>query len=187
MLFQFCLCQVTIIRFVFVNCNMWFWNQPKDTQQALSRKESAVNMEKFKKFAARRKWKVSMENPSLYSLNSKFQLQEWQVYVRVSWGSYASHFQNMTLGLPVKQRNHLRPKAQCHYDCCRLAIAITLPACAALVVFSLSVLVRHSWPSSAPNLGELQRLLSAVVWQCYDVVFSFSIKYVEHWQLLDCL
>ena len=34
-------------------------NQPKDTQQALSRKESAVNMEKFKKFAARRKWKVS--------------------------------------------------------------------------------------------------------------------------------
>lgn len=36
-----------------------FLNQPKDTQQALSRKESAVNMEKFKKFAARRKWKVS--------------------------------------------------------------------------------------------------------------------------------
>lgn len=36
-----------------------FGNQPKDTQQALSRKESAVNMEKFKKFAARRKWKVS--------------------------------------------------------------------------------------------------------------------------------
>lgn len=35
-----------------------FENQPKDTQQALSRKESAVNMEKFKKFAARRKWKV---------------------------------------------------------------------------------------------------------------------------------
>lgn len=35
-------------------------NQPKDTQQALSRKESAVNMEKFKKFAARRKWKVSL-------------------------------------------------------------------------------------------------------------------------------
>lgn len=34
------------------------YNQPKDTQQALSRKESAVNMEKFKKFAARRKWKV---------------------------------------------------------------------------------------------------------------------------------
>ncbi|RMC19106.1 hypothetical protein DUI87_03710 [Hirundo rustica rustica] len=30
---------------------------PKDTQQALSRKASAVNMEKFKKFAARRKWK----------------------------------------------------------------------------------------------------------------------------------
>uniref|UniRef100_A0A3Q2V5C5 Death-associated protein kinase 1 n=1 Tax=Haplochromis burtoni TaxID=8153 RepID=A0A3Q2V5C5_HAPBU len=34
------------------------WIKPKDTQQALSRKESAVNMEKFKKFAARRKWKV---------------------------------------------------------------------------------------------------------------------------------
>ncbi|KTG38132.1 hypothetical protein cypCar_00007658 [Cyprinus carpio] len=33
------------------------WIKPKDTQQALSRKESAVNMEKFKKFAARRKWK----------------------------------------------------------------------------------------------------------------------------------
>ncbi len=32
--------------------------KPKDTKQALSRKESAVNMEKFKKFAARRKWKV---------------------------------------------------------------------------------------------------------------------------------
>lgn len=36
-----------------------FCSQPKDTQQALSRKASAVNMEKFKKFAARRKWKVS--------------------------------------------------------------------------------------------------------------------------------
>ncbi|XP_019470658.2 death-associated protein kinase 1-like [Meleagris gallopavo] len=35
------------------------WIKPKDTQQALSRKASAVNMEKFKKFAARRKWKVS--------------------------------------------------------------------------------------------------------------------------------
>ncbi|EMP39343.1 Death-associated protein kinase 1 [Chelonia mydas] len=33
------------------------WIKPKDTQQALSRKASAVNMEKFKKFAARRKWK----------------------------------------------------------------------------------------------------------------------------------
>lgn len=36
----------------------FFFFKPKDTQQALSRKESAVNMEKFKKFAARRKWKV---------------------------------------------------------------------------------------------------------------------------------
>ncbi|KAB1252149.1 Death-associated protein kinase 1, partial [Camelus dromedarius] len=33
------------------------WIKPKDTQQALSRKASAVNMEKFKKFAARKKWK----------------------------------------------------------------------------------------------------------------------------------
>ncbi|NXN89694.1 DAPK1 kinase, partial [Bombycilla garrulus] len=36
------------------------WIKPKDTQQALSRKASAVNMEKFKKFAARRKWKLSV-------------------------------------------------------------------------------------------------------------------------------
>ncbi|KAM6165186.1 LOW QUALITY PROTEIN: death-associated protein kinase 1-like [Erethizon dorsatum] len=33
------------------------WIKPKDTQQALSRKASAVNMEKFKKFAAPQKWK----------------------------------------------------------------------------------------------------------------------------------
>uniref|UniRef100_A0A8B9J0U5 Death associated protein kinase 1 n=1 Tax=Amazona collaria TaxID=241587 RepID=A0A8B9J0U5_9PSIT len=38
---------------------------PKDTQQALSRKASAVNMEKFKKFAARRKWKQSVRLISL--------------------------------------------------------------------------------------------------------------------------
>lgn len=165
---------------------MWFSNQPKDTQQALSRKESAVNMEKFKKFAARRKWKVSMENPSLYSLNSKLQLQEWQVYVRVSWASNTSHFQNMTLGPPVKQRNHLRPQAQCHYNCCRLAIAITLPACASLVVFSLSVLVRHSWPSSAPNLGELQQLFVVCGGLAALCCRVFIFYYVEHWQLLDC-
>lgn len=47
----------------FYYLNIWFnasmsFFKPKDTQQALSRKESAVNMEKFKKFAARRKWKV---------------------------------------------------------------------------------------------------------------------------------
>ncbi|XP_016428085.1 death-associated protein kinase 1-like [Sinocyclocheilus rhinocerous] len=41
------------------------WIKPKDTQQALSRKESAVNMEKFKKFAARRKWKQSVRLISL--------------------------------------------------------------------------------------------------------------------------
>uniref|UniRef100_A0AAY4E0D7 non-specific serine/threonine protein kinase n=1 Tax=Denticeps clupeoides TaxID=299321 RepID=A0AAY4E0D7_9TELE len=41
------------------------WIKPKDTQQALSRKESAVNMEKFKKFAARRKWKQSVRLVSL--------------------------------------------------------------------------------------------------------------------------
>uniref|UniRef100_A0A3Q2Z3C9 Protein kinase domain-containing protein n=1 Tax=Hippocampus comes TaxID=109280 RepID=A0A3Q2Z3C9_HIPCM len=41
------------------------WIQPKDTRQALSRKESAVNMEKLKKFAARRKWKVSVSNVSV--------------------------------------------------------------------------------------------------------------------------
>uniref|UniRef100_A0A8C3KB06 Death associated protein kinase 1 n=1 Tax=Calidris pygmaea TaxID=425635 RepID=A0A8C3KB06_9CHAR len=35
------------------------------TQQALSRKASAVNMEKFKKFAARRKWKQSVRLISL--------------------------------------------------------------------------------------------------------------------------
>uniref|UniRef100_A0A8C7ER29 Death-associated protein kinase 1 n=1 Tax=Neovison vison TaxID=452646 RepID=A0A8C7ER29_NEOVI len=38
---------------------------PKDTQQALSRKASAVNMEKFKKFAARKKWKQSVRLISL--------------------------------------------------------------------------------------------------------------------------
>uniref|UniRef100_A0A8C4NVR3 non-specific serine/threonine protein kinase n=1 Tax=Dicentrarchus labrax TaxID=13489 RepID=A0A8C4NVR3_DICLA len=41
------------------------WIKPKDTLQALSRKESAVNMEKFKKFAARRKWKQSVRLISL--------------------------------------------------------------------------------------------------------------------------
>ncbi|KAK0153560.1 Death-associated protein kinase 1 [Merluccius polli] len=41
------------------------WIKPKDNQQALSRKESAVNMEKFKKFAARRKWKQSVRLISL--------------------------------------------------------------------------------------------------------------------------
>lgn len=41
------------------------WIKPKDTQQVLSRKESAVNMEKFKKFAARRKWKQSVRLISL--------------------------------------------------------------------------------------------------------------------------
>lgn len=55
-----------------------FGNQPKDTQQALSRKESAVNMEKFKKFAARRKWKVSLGlergGASFCSLHSELEL-----------------------------------------------------------------------------------------------------------------
>lgn len=41
------------------------WIRPKDTQQALRRKASAVNMEKFKKFAARRKWKQSVRLISL--------------------------------------------------------------------------------------------------------------------------
>uniref|UniRef100_G1LJG8 Death-associated protein kinase 1 n=1 Tax=Ailuropoda melanoleuca TaxID=9646 RepID=G1LJG8_AILME len=41
------------------------WIKPKDTQQALSRKASAVNMEKFKKFAARTKWKQSVRLISL--------------------------------------------------------------------------------------------------------------------------
>nr|XP_015195615.1 PREDICTED: death-associated protein kinase 1 [Lepisosteus oculatus]XP_015195616.1 PREDICTED: death-associated protein kinase 1 [Lepisosteus oculatus]XP_015195617.1 PREDICTED: death-associated protein kinase 1 [Lepisosteus oculatus]XP_015195618.1 PREDICTED: death-associated protein kinase 1 [Lepisosteus oculatus] len=41
------------------------WIKPKDTQQALSRKESAVNVEKLKKFAARRKWKQSVRLISL--------------------------------------------------------------------------------------------------------------------------
>uniref|UniRef100_A0A8D0L365 Death associated protein kinase 1 n=1 Tax=Sphenodon punctatus TaxID=8508 RepID=A0A8D0L365_SPHPU len=41
------------------------WIKPKDTLQALSRKASAVNMEKFKKFAARRKWKQSVRLISL--------------------------------------------------------------------------------------------------------------------------
>ncbi|XP_077457150.1 death-associated protein kinase 1 [Stigmatopora argus] len=41
------------------------WIKPTDTQQALSRKESAVNMEKFKRFAARRKWKQSVRLISL--------------------------------------------------------------------------------------------------------------------------
>ncbi|KAF4074379.1 hypothetical protein AMELA_G00238750 [Ameiurus melas] len=41
------------------------WIKPKDTEQALCRKESAVNMEKFKKFAARRKWKQSVRLISL--------------------------------------------------------------------------------------------------------------------------
>nr|XP_033783558.1 death-associated protein kinase 1 [Geotrypetes seraphini] len=41
------------------------WIKPKDTQQALSRKASAVNMEKLKKFAARRKWKQSVRLISL--------------------------------------------------------------------------------------------------------------------------
>ncbi|KAI1904704.1 hypothetical protein AGOR_G00008450, partial [Albula goreensis] len=41
------------------------WIKPKDTQQELSRKESAVNMEKFKRFAARRKWKQSVRLISL--------------------------------------------------------------------------------------------------------------------------
>ncbi|NXD74237.1 DAPK1 kinase, partial [Eolophus roseicapillus] len=49
------------------------WIKPKDTQQALSRKASAVNMEKFKKFAARRKWKgfFSFNNFSSFSFNYK--------------------------------------------------------------------------------------------------------------------
>ncbi|XP_077570325.1 death-associated protein kinase 1 isoform X2 [Stigmatopora nigra] len=41
------------------------WIKPTDTQQALSRKESAVNMEKFRRFAARRKWKQSVRLISL--------------------------------------------------------------------------------------------------------------------------
>ncbi|KFW95101.1 Death-associated protein kinase 1, partial [Phalacrocorax carbo] len=41
------------------------WIKPKDTQQVLSRKASAVNMEKFKKFAARQKWKQSVRLISL--------------------------------------------------------------------------------------------------------------------------
>uniref|UniRef100_A0A5F8GAY0 Death-associated protein kinase 1 n=1 Tax=Monodelphis domestica TaxID=13616 RepID=A0A5F8GAY0_MONDO len=41
------------------------WIKPKDSQQALSRKASAVNMEKFKKFAARKKWKQSVRLISL--------------------------------------------------------------------------------------------------------------------------
>ncbi|XP_006898936.1 PREDICTED: death-associated protein kinase 1 isoform X2 [Elephantulus edwardii] len=41
------------------------WIKPKDTQQVLSRKASAVNMEKFKKFTARKKWKQSVRLISL--------------------------------------------------------------------------------------------------------------------------
>lgn len=54
MLFLICPCQGIL------NRRSRICLQPKDTQQALSRKESAVNMEKFKKFAARRKWKVNL-------------------------------------------------------------------------------------------------------------------------------
>ncbi|KAM6177396.1 LOW QUALITY PROTEIN: death-associated protein kinase 1-like [Erethizon dorsatum] len=41
------------------------WIKPKDTQQALSRKASTVNMEKFKKFTAQKKWKQSIHLISL--------------------------------------------------------------------------------------------------------------------------
>ncbi len=43
----------------------------------------------------------------------------------------------------------------CHHNCCRLAFTIRFTASAALVVVSLSVLVRHSWPSTAPSLEKM--------------------------------
>jgi len=55
--------KVLVLTMGYFTAIFYFCSQPKDTQQALSRKASAVNMEKFKKFAARRKWKVS------YSIN----------------------------------------------------------------------------------------------------------------------
>ncbi|KAJ8285347.1 hypothetical protein GJAV_G00025790 [Gymnothorax javanicus] len=57
------------------------WIKPKDTQQALSRKESAVNMEKFKKFAARRKWKQSVRLISLCNRLSRSFLSRSNVSV----------------------------------------------------------------------------------------------------------
>ncbi|XP_048876346.1 death-associated protein kinase 1-like isoform X2 [Brienomyrus brachyistius] len=41
------------------------WIKPKDNEQDTSRKESTVNMEMFKKFATRRKWKQSVHLISL--------------------------------------------------------------------------------------------------------------------------
>ncbi|KAJ4922963.1 hypothetical protein JOQ06_021283 [Pogonophryne albipinna] len=51
------------------------WIKPKDTQQALSRKESAVNMEKFKKFAARRKWKSATLEATGFFCNPLFNFE----------------------------------------------------------------------------------------------------------------
>lgn len=51
--------KILVVTVGYFIATFYFCSQPKDTQQALSRKASAVNMEKFKKFAARRKWKVS--------------------------------------------------------------------------------------------------------------------------------
>ncbi|KAJ8286905.1 hypothetical protein GJAV_G00044740 [Gymnothorax javanicus] len=50
------------------------WIKPKDRQQELSRKESAVDMKKFKRFAARRKWKQSVRLISLCNRLSRSSL-----------------------------------------------------------------------------------------------------------------
>ncbi|KAG7477235.1 hypothetical protein MATL_G00092010 [Megalops atlanticus] len=58
-------------RMTIQDCLQHPWIKPKDTQQALSRKESAVNMEKFKRFTVRRKWKQSVRLISLCNRLSK--------------------------------------------------------------------------------------------------------------------
>ncbi|KAH0628215.1 hypothetical protein JD844_009082 [Phrynosoma platyrhinos] len=75
------------------------WIKPKDTLQALSRKASAVNMEKFKKFAARRKWKQSVRLISLCQRLSRSFLSRSNMSVARSDDTLATFWCETSLGV----------------------------------------------------------------------------------------
>lgn len=148
MLFLMCPCRGILI----LSCVCY---QPKDTQQALSRKESAVNMEKFKKFAARRKWKVNlrfMAGGGSFFCSPHSQPELYVGIITSDWTQSATHFLTVTLWPPRKQRETEEKPCQtgCHHNCSRLAVSIqTARLRCLLAVSSLSVCVRHGWPGSA--------------------------------------
>lgn len=180
MLFQIYLCRVILI----LSCVCL---QPKDTQQALSRKESAVNMEKFKKFAARRKWKVrfsfiGLSEPSFCSLPS--QPGSGSVLNPVS---NTLHFLTVTLWPSRKERERQsRVKLGVITIVAGSLQAAKLPACLPVLLAGCFLLVCLCWSQLTELCCRLQRHAGIVCLQLRSTVdcsiaFLSAVSNVEQW------